>query len=149
MNTDIFKNIIFSLGISAMASAITSAGAILDLTRFEWVWPVAVMSAVVGFVGHYIKSTINQTLQNRTYTLRNRVEQIRRDIGDIHGMVRLSPYMEQLPLPFGGGWALTGDSAALLARYVIVRQPETILELGSGVSTLIVGKSWPAMAVAA
>jgi predicted O-methyltransferase YrrM len=79
-------------------------------------------------------------VDNRTSTLRKRLEQVQRDVGDIHGLVRLQPYTQRLPLPMGGGWALTGDSAAILVREALLRQPRTVLELGSGVSTLLLGQ---------
>jgi predicted O-methyltransferase YrrM len=48
--------------------------------------------------------------------------------------------MQRLSLPFGGGWALTADTAAIMALEVKARSVERILELGSGVSTLILGQ---------
>lgn len=65
---------------------------------------------------------------------------IRCDLGDVHGLVRLAPYLQKLPLPIGGGWVLSGDAATLLARQALSRNSNVILELGSGVSTLILGQ---------
>jgi predicted O-methyltransferase YrrM len=104
------------------------------------VWPVLIVCFVLGTVAHNAKQAVTSLVDDRTRALGKRVEGMYRDIGDIHGLVRLGPYTQELPLPIGGGWALTGHSAALLAREMLVRQPENILELGSGVSTLVVGQ---------
>ena len=131
---------IFGLVVGGGVGGITAIGASLGFASFEAVWPVLTVSAVLAALLNDVKQAITGMIDNRAHTLRNRIEGIRRDIGDIHGIVRLSPYTQDLPLPMGGGWALTGDSAAILAREVLVRKPQTILELGSGVSTLILGQ---------
>lgn len=123
-----------------VGGGVTAVGASLGLTRIDTIWPVLAICSVVGTLVHEAKQSLTGMIDNRMHTLKNRVERIRRDVGDIHGLVRLGPYTQDLPLPIGGGWALTGDSAALLAREVLTRKPETILELGSGVSTLILGQ---------
>lgn len=79
-------------------------------------------------------------VDDRSRTIRMRLEGVRRDVGDVHGITRLAPYTQHLPLPFDGGWALTADSAAILAREVLLRNPSRVVELGSGVSTLILGQ---------
>lgn len=134
------KSLIFGLAAGITGGVITTIGAILGLTTADAIWPAFAIGAVMGALVHNAKQSITEMLDNRLGTLKNRVEKIRRDVGDIHGLVRLGPYTQDLPLPMGGGWALTGDSAALLAREVLARKPETILELGSGVSTLILGQ---------
>jgi predicted O-methyltransferase YrrM len=62
-----------------------------------------------------------------------------RRLPEIEGLVQLSAVPTPYPLPFGGGWALGADNAAILAREVKMRRPRLVLELGSGVSTLLVG----------
>lgn len=134
------KSLLFGLGAGVAGAGVTAVGASLEITTPDAIWPVLAVCAVVGALVHEAKQSITDMIDNRLGTLKNRVEKIRRDVGDIHGLVRLGPYTQDLPLPMGGGWALTGDSAALLAREVLARKPETILELGSGVSTLILGQ---------
>lgn len=140
MENHLARSLLIGVGAAAVGGSATAAGAALGLTSFEAVWPVMTTCAIVGAVVHNTKQAITGLVDNRTHTLRNRMERIRRDVGDIHGLVRLAPYTNELPLPVGGGWALTGDSAALLARETLVRKPATILELGSGASTLILGQ---------
>jgi predicted O-methyltransferase YrrM len=117
-----------------------ACAALLGITPLEYAWPVFAICAIVGALVHNTKQSVMGMVDNRAHSLNNRIDRIRRDVGDIHGLVRLGPYTGELPLPMGGGWALTGDSAALLAREALVRKPRAILELGSGVSTLILGQ---------
>lgn len=134
------RSLFLGVGAAAAGGSITAAGAALGFTSFDAVWPVLTTCAVVATLAHNTKQAITGLVDNRTHTLRNRIERIRRDVGDVHGLVRLAPYTNELPLPVGGGWALTGDSAALLAREALERKPATVLELGSGASTLILGQ---------
>jgi predicted O-methyltransferase YrrM len=140
MPRPIVKSLFFGLTAGVAGGSITAIGASLGFTPFDAVWPVLTACTVVSTLIHNTKQSITSLMNNRMHTLKNRVERIRRDVGDIHGLARLGPYTHDLPLPIGGGWALTGDSAALLVREVLVRKPQTILELGSGVSTLILGQ---------
>lgn len=140
MGSENVKSLVFGLAAGTAGGGITAIGASLGLTAFDAVWPVLATCAVVSALVYNAKQSTTGLMDNRMHTLKNRVDRIRRDVGDIHGLVRLGPYTQDLPLPMGGGWALTGDSAALLAREVLARKPGTILELGSGVSTLIIGQ---------
>ncbi len=134
------KNLAMGFAAGIAGGGLTAIGAGLGITTFDATWPVATACTVIGALLHNTKEATCALVDNRTQTIRNRLERMRRDVCDIHGLVRLGPYTQSLPLPIGGGWALTGDSAALLAREVLTRKPEAILELGSGVSTLILGQ---------
>lgn len=140
MEKQIARSLIVGLAAGIAGGGITVVGAVFGLTSPDAIWPVLAVCAVLGAQLHHGKQATAGLMDNRMRTLKQRVERIRRDVGDIHGLVRLGPYTEALPLPMGGGWALTGDSAALLAREALARKPEAILELGSGVSTLILGQ---------
>ena len=129
-----------SAGVGAAAGGVTVAGALIGITGMDYAWPVFALAFTLSFFVYNAKQAIIGNIVNRARTSATRLEHLKRSVGDIHGMVRLMPYTEQLPLPFGGGWALTGDSAALLAHETILRKPTTIVELGSGVSTLILGQ---------
>jgi len=139
MEKHIARSLLLGSAAGLTGGGITGIGVLLGLTTSDAVWPVLAICTVIGAMVHNAKQSATGLVNNRMNTLKSRIECVRRDVGDIHGLVRLSPYTQGLPLPIGGGWALTGDSAALLAREALVRKPETILELGSGVSTLILG----------
>lgn len=134
------KSLIIAAGAGLTAGAIMWVGVAFGLTSIDQVWAVAVVCAVTGGLVHNAKHGIAALVHNRTSTLRKRHDEMRRMVCDVHGLVRLQPYTQKLPLPLGGGWALTGDSAAILVRETLLRRPATILELGSGASTLLLGQ---------
>jgi predicted O-methyltransferase YrrM len=134
------KSLLLGVVAGIISAALTAIGAVAGLTSADLVVPVLAGVLVVATVLHDAKQAIAEMIHNRSKTLRNKIGEIRRDTGDIHGLVRLLPYTRDLPLPVGGGWALTGDSAAILARAALIRKPSTIVELGSGASTLILGQ---------
>jgi predicted O-methyltransferase YrrM len=134
------KSLLVGSAGGAAAAALTAMGAAVGLTSAELIVPVLAGVLVLATLLHDAKQSITEMVDNRTKTLRKKVGEIRRDTGDIHGLVRIQPYTRELPLPVGGGWALTGDSAAILAREALVRAPAAIVELGSGASTLMLGQ---------
>ncbi|MCL4738381.1 MAG: class I SAM-dependent methyltransferase [Burkholderiaceae bacterium] len=140
MTTPLFKSLATASACAVAAGAATWAGALLGITVAEAVWPTAIACGLVGWLAQSAKQALGGMVDNRTATLRRRLENLQRDVGDIHGLVRLQPYTQRLPLPMGGGWALTGDSAAILVREALLRRPRSVLELGSGVSTLLLGQ---------
>ncbi|HEY9151172.1 MAG TPA: class I SAM-dependent methyltransferase [Gammaproteobacteria bacterium] len=140
MKRPITRSLVFGLLAGMAGGGATAGGVLLGFGTFESAWPVFVTCGILAALLHNTRQSILGMVDNRTHTLSNRIDRIRRDVGDIHGLVRLGPYTGELPLPMGGGWALTGDSAALLAREALARKPETVLELGSGASTLILGQ---------
>lgn len=134
------KSLVLGMKCGVAAAAMLWLGAIAGLADTGWAWPVFALSSVVCTSVFVCTQRIVDIVHNRTRTLRTRADHLRRLAGDIHGMVRLGPYMQSMPLPFGGGWALTGDSAAIIARELKVRNASSVLELGSGVSTLIIAQ---------
>lgn len=140
MNSPYVKKLSIAVGAGASGAFLTAMGAAIGWTPAAAIWPVGVVCAAAGALAYQIRQSLAQMVDNRTRTLRDKLERLHRDVGDIHGLVRLQPYTQHLPLPMGGGWALTGDSAALLVRETLLRQPRTIVELGSGVSTLLLGQ---------
>ena len=140
MIANILRALLFGVAVGAVAVGVAGIGMLVGWAAWEMLWPVWVTTATVGVLASYVKSAVVNAVQNRVQTVLKKMDRLNRGVGDIHGMLRLSPYMDKLPLPFGGGWALAGDSAALLAREVILRQPKLVVELGSGVSTLVIGQ---------
>lgn len=140
MSDSTVKTITVAAAAGASGALLTALGAVGNLTSVASVWPVTVTCAIVAGLAQHTKLAILAALDNRAHTLRSKVDRMQRDLGDIHGLARLQPYTRDLPLPMGGGWALTGDSAALLVRETLLRQPKTVVELGSGVSTLLLGQ---------
>lgn len=140
MKSNAFSMLVAGASAGILAAALMALGFVLELSSAQLIWPAFATGFMLGLVGQHLKSSLLAAIDNRAQTLRRKLEHVHRGLGDVHGLVRLGPYTERLPLPFGGGWALTGDSAAILAREVILGKPKTVVELGSGVSTLVVGQ---------
>src|SRR5262245_39338462 len=51
-------------------------------------------------------------------------------------MATLGP---RVPLPRPGGWAVSADLLAELSRRIIAERPRLVVELGSGLSTIVTG----------
>jgi predicted O-methyltransferase YrrM len=56
-----------------------------------------------------------------------------------HTMSLLLCLQPKTPLPAAAGWALSPDLLAFLVRHIDVHRPNHIVELGSGLSTVILG----------
>jgi hypothetical protein len=102
--------------------------------------PVSIGLAVVVGTAHYWKTHLVQTMHEGFSELKHRLDRLGNGVAETQGLVQLSSLNQPYPIPFGGGWALTPDAAAILAREVAIRRPNIIVELGSGVSTLMVGR---------
>jgi predicted O-methyltransferase YrrM len=70
----------------------------------------------------------------------HKLGQLHDHVSEAQGLAQLTRFNDAYPLPFGGGWALTADAAALLVREIALNRPRTIVELGSGVSTQLIGR---------
>lgn len=84
-----------------------------------------------------------QTVRIRRQGLRLQ-EQLSREhlstLRQVQALLALAPHLERLRwLPPLGDWAVAPDFASLLLDLVAKEQPRVILELGGGVSTLLVG----------
>ena len=95
---------------------------------------------LLGGVAHYWKSQQAQTALEGDRILRRRFEGLEQKIAETQGLIQLSGLNLPFPLAFGGDYALTADAAAVLARVVVLRRPKMVLELGSGVSTVLVAR---------
>lgn len=102
--------------------------------------PVFIGLAIVVGTAHYWKTILIQTMRDEFKQVKNRLSLLGDGITETQGLVQLSGLNQPYPLPFGGSWALTPDAAAILAREIAIRRPNTIVELGSGVSTLMAGR---------
>ena len=122
------RSIAVGIGLGIVAGGLTAVGALIGVTRIEYAWPVFAVASTLSFFSHNAKQAIVGSIVNRASTTGKRLEHLKRTVGDIHGLVRLAPYTQTLPLPFGGGWALTGDSSALLAHKSILRRPISIVD---------------------
>jgi predicted O-methyltransferase YrrM len=97
------------------------------------------LTIIIG-TAHYWKTLQMRTMRDELNQVKNRLSLLGNSIAETQGLVQLSGLNQPYPMPFGGNWALTPDAAVILAREIVIRRPNTIVELGSGVSTVMVGR---------
>ncbi len=71
--------------------------------------------------------------------VRSAVERLSVQNAEVGAIASMSAMDVPYPLPLGDNWALGWHGAAVLARVVGSERPETIVELGSGASSLVIG----------
>lgn len=103
--------------------------------------PSVLISFVVGMaVLHYWKTLHIQAMSNGFQQVIYKLGLLHDHVSETQGHVQLARFNDAYPLPFGGGWALTADAAAVLVREIALNRPRIIVELGSGVSTQLIGR---------
>ena len=126
------KSLIVAASAGLAGGTLAGLSTVFGLTSAELASPVMAVCAQLPADSFTTQSaTITAMVDNRTATLRSR-RKYERDVGDIHGLVRLQPYTQALPLPLGGGWALRGDSAVILVREALLRRPLNRARTGVG-----------------
>lgn len=107
--------------------------------------PLILATTIVVALMHWWKSGIVQRISEVQGVTQRSLQRLSEQVAESQGLIQLTPYEKPYPLPFGGGWALTADAAALLAREVALQRPRTVVELGSGVSTLLLARLFKEM----
>ena len=130
----------FGIGAGLAGAALSALLALFGAASPGATMPVFIGITIVVGTAHYWKTLHIQTIQNEVNQVKNHLSLLGNGIAETQGLVQLSGLNQPYPMPFGGNWALTPDAAAILAREVAVRRPKTIVELGSGASTLMVGR---------
>lgn len=98
MEIHVVKCLLFGLAARLTGGCLTAFGAGLGFTSFRAVWPILTIYTITCAIVHNAKQSVTSLVGNRAHTLRNRIEQIRRNIDDIHGLVRLGPYLGKATL---------------------------------------------------
>jgi predicted O-methyltransferase YrrM len=75
-------------------------------------------------------------VKKQFYDLRTRIAHQQSHIWNSHNVLRVLSGMASFPAP--GGWAASTDILAELARLIFTQQPSVVVELGSGLSTLVI-----------
>lgn len=134
------RSILFGLATGLAAALLIGVAALLGVTTYTTAAPV-IIALVVGIsVLHYWKTFHFQAMREGFQQVTRRLSLVDDHISETQGLVQLSSYNHTYPMPFGGGWALTPDAAVVLAREIALNRPHTIVELGSGVSTVLIGR---------
>lgn len=134
------RSILFGLA-TGFAATLLMAGAVqAGATTWAAAVPVLIALTLAVMLAHYWKSLHFQTLRDNVRQLNRRVGLLDDRVAETQGLVQLTGFNHTYPMPFGGGWALTADAAVVLAREIALNRPRTIVELGSGVSTVLIGR---------
>jgi len=134
------RSILFGLATGLVSALLMGAAAVLGATSWASGLTVIIALAVGIAVLHYWKTLHFQAMREGFRQVTNRLSLLDDHISETQGLVQLSSFNHTYPMPFGGGWALTPDAAVVLAREIALSRPRTIVELGSGVSTVLIGR---------
>ncbi len=127
------------------AGALTGIVAYTGLTAWEAVAPVAIIAGVVVATGvrgrqgaRIIARRRDEQARAASRELAGRLAGLESQLREVEAAASFSAMDVPYPLPLGG-WALDHEAAAMLAREVATTRPGTVVELGSGASTLVIG----------
>ena len=134
------RSILFGLATGLAAALLMGVAALLGATTYTAATPVIIALAVGISILHYWKTLHFQTMREGLQQITRRLSLVDDHISETQGLVQLSSFNHTYPMPFGGSWALTPDAAVVLAREIALNRPQTIVELGSGVSTVLIGR---------
>lgn len=134
------RSILFGLATGLVATLLIGVAVLLGATSWTSATPVIIAMAIGISVLHYWKTLHFQTMREGFRQATRRLSLLDDHVSETQGLVQLSNYNQPYPMPFGGSWALTPDAAVVLAREIALNHPQTIVELGSGVSTVLIGR---------
>jgi predicted O-methyltransferase YrrM len=137
---DILAALKVGLVVGASGAAATAVAAAAGLTSGTAIAPVAVVLCFLTTSAHYWKTQQARISTEASDQARRHFGALEQQIAETQGLVQLGSLGLPYPLAFGGDYALTADAAAVLARQVALCRPNVVVELGSGVSTILVGK---------
>jgi predicted O-methyltransferase YrrM len=134
------RSILLGLASGLAIAILTGIAAVLGAQ--EWVASLAIiLAATIGIsLAHYWKTQHFKTMSEEFRQTARKLSLLHDHVSETQGLVQLTRFNDRYPLPFGGGWALTADAAALLVREIALNRPRVIVELGSGVSTQLIGR---------
>lgn len=134
------RSILFGLATGLVAALLMGVAALLGATTCAAATPVIIALAIGISILHYWKTLHFQAMREGIQQVTRRLSLVDDHISETQGLVQLSGFNQLYPMPFGGSWALTPDAAVVLAREIALNRPQTIVELGSGVSTVLIGR---------
>jgi predicted O-methyltransferase YrrM len=128
-----------------VAGLLVALASVVGLAPITLALPVGIIVAAVFGATKFTKDNVLEAVGRATRPIDTRVKEIETHVKRIEGklpelaaIAAFSAVDTPYPLPLGG-WALSWDAAGLLAREVATGAPETVVELGSGTSTVIIG----------
>jgi predicted O-methyltransferase YrrM len=92
-----------------------------------------VLGSIAVFV---VTAAVTTIVISRVRAVHRELSAFRAELPAIAG---LAPLAQGYPLPFGGSFPMSPDALGELARLAAERKPDLIVELGSGLSSLVLG----------
>jgi predicted O-methyltransferase YrrM len=134
------RSILFGLATGLAVALLTALAGHLGASD-----SVAAVAAIVALAAglavlHHWKTQHFQSMGEGFQQITRKLNLLHDHVSETQGLVQIYRFNDAYPLPFGGGWALTADAAAVLVREIALNSPNTIVELGSGVSTVLIGR---------
>jgi predicted O-methyltransferase YrrM len=107
---------------------------------------IAATSFYLVFASRRIGRKLSKNAQRSTKEIAQQTSQIKRELGHLYHQIealeQLLPALKlTLPLPASRGWAASPDFLLTLSQLTKKKRPKLVVELGSGVSTLVLAKS--------
>jgi predicted O-methyltransferase YrrM len=134
------KSIFFGLAAGLAVAVVTALASSLGIPGDSGAL-AAILALMLGLaVIHHWKTQHFQAMREGFQQVTHKLGLLHDHVSEAQGLVQLARFNDAYPLPFGGGWALTADAAAVLVREIALNRPRTIVELGSGVSTQLIGR---------
>ncbi len=134
------RSLLLGLAAGLALTLLTAAAAPLTGASPAAAVPVILALAAIVTLMHHWKTLLFGKLREDFRQLGQRLSRLDEQVRETQGLVQLTPFEHPYPMPFGGGWALTADAAALMVREVALMRPKVVVELGSGVSTVLLGR---------
>ena len=99
----------FFIGI-AIGSGVGILAWVLLIVNPKYIIPVGlgVFAMAITFLMHYWKQAQQESNKRYYRSIRRQLNRMERRIKEVQGLSQLGVYNDPYPLPFGGGWALTG-----------------------------------------
>lgn len=137
---DVAKAFVMAAAAGIGGAALAGLAALLGLGPAAVIVPVGITVFCIVAALHYWKTQLALLSTNNGRTARAAFRRIEDGLAETQGLVQLGSAGVPFPLAYGGAHALTADAAAVLAREVAIRRPRVVVELGSGASTVLVGR---------
>ena len=107
---------------------------------------IAATSLYLVYASRRIGRKLSKNAQRSSKEISQQTSQIKRELGHLYHQIealeQLLPALKlTLPLPASRGWAASPDFLLTLSALTKKKRPKLVVELGSGVSTLVLAKS--------
>ena len=122
---------IWGIVAAGMAGATVAVTALLGLTDVRLVIPSAALAAISG-AGARLQIEASRHVDRH-------VKLVARQLPELRAAAEFAAMDVPYPLPVGRRWALNWDACSILAREIAATRPATVVELGSGGSSLVIG----------